>query len=270
MKNLSLLTAAAALFVVISCGPTQAEYNELLRKNNVLEKEVVELKQEIENYQNTPDRLYSKVDELVRDENIDSLSVLCGRLEKYHPASPECKKANDALRILIAKKEAAIKAEKEKRMGAVRKLRKHFDDVSGITWYYNPYFVHYNESNHVSVYIGQNEKNNSVWMRLKMSYAGDDWIFFENAYLSYDGNTEYVYFDEYRDKESDNGYGGVWEWIDVNVDTEMLAFLKRMVEGKSLKMRLSGKYTRDHVLTYEERKGLEDILLAYDVLKNGE
>ena len=57
-----------------------------------------------------------------------------------------------------------------------------------------------------------------------MSYTGDDWIFFENAYLSYDGNTREVSFNKYNDKESDNSGGKVWEWIgkigDIDIITQ--------------------------------------------------
>ena len=55
-------------------------------------------------------------------------------------------------------------------------------------------------------------------LRLKMSYSGDDWIFFKNAYLSYNGNTREISFNEYQEKESDNSGGEVWEWIDVSID----------------------------------------------------
>ena len=152
-------------------------------------------------------------------------------------------------------------------MKAVSKLKKEYDDVSGITWYYNPYFTHYNNENRTSLYIGKNEEK--IWLRLKMSYEGDNWIFFENAFLSYDGVTKQILFHKYYDKKSDNGYGGrVWEWIDVSVDDDLLAYLKDMVKGKALKMRLSGKYTHTHNITGNEKKALEDILLAYDVLIN--
>jgi hypothetical protein len=60
----------------------------------------------------------------------------------------------------------------------------------------------------------------SVWLRLKMSYTGDDWIFFENAYLSYDGITREFPFNKYKDKESDNSGGDVWEWIDLSVSSD--------------------------------------------------
>lgn len=273
--------------IMVSCGPTQQEYDELLAKKlefeteaqreydklfaqkQELEKEVLNLKQIIDNYENTPDRLYSEVEKLVASNNIEELSALCSKFEKYHPASTECKKAKGELKKLLDAKEKAEKAEKAKRMKAVNKLIKEYDDISGITWYYNPYFTHYNNKNLTSIYIGK--QGSSVWLRLKMSFEGDNWIFFKEAYLSYDENTKYIPFDEYRDKKSDNGYGGyVWEWIDVPVDYSLLAYLKNMVNGKTLKMRLSGKYTHTRTLTTNERKALQDVLLAYDVLQNGE
>ena len=36
--------------------------------------------------------------------------------------------------------------------------------------------------------------------------------------------------------------------------------------GKSIKIRLSGKYTHTRNITGNEKKVLEDVLLAYDVL----
>ena len=264
-----LFTIISAIFVIVSCGPTQQEYDSLMAKNSQLEAEVLSLKQVIENYENTPDRLYSGVAELVNNKDIEGLTALCGKFEKYHPASAEYQKAKSALKKLIDEKDARETAEKAKRMQAVNKLKKEYDDVSGRTWYYNPYFTHYNNKNLVSLYIGQ--KGEHIWLRLKMSYEGEDWIFFENAYLSYDGNTRMILFDKYDDKETDNGYGGrVWEWIDVSVDDALLSYLKDMLNGKTLKMRLSGKYTHTRKLTTNERRALQDVLLAYDVLRNGE
>ena len=40
-----------------------------------------------------------------------------------------------------------------------------------------------------------------------------------------------------------------------------------MVNGKSVKMRLSGKYTNTRKLTNTEIKAIKDVLLAYDVLE---
>lgn len=274
MKKLLVIVGMA--LVVASCGPSQKEYNALLAektklegKITTLELEITTLKQTLANYETSPDRIYSEAVELIKNKDIDGVAAVLAKLEMYHPASAECQKAKLELKRLKDEREAQIKAEKAKRMQAVSKLKKEYDDVSGRTWYYNRHFTHYDNNNRTSLYIGK--EGDIVWLRLKMSYEGEDWIFFENAYLSYDGNTKTILFDKYRDKESDNGYGGrVWEWIDVGVDNELLTFIKDMVNGKTLKMRLSGKYTHTRVLSYEEKVALKEVLLAYDVLKNGQ
>ena len=261
--------------LAVSCGPSQSEYNAVVNENKTLKAEVENLtaaidacKAEIEQYQTTPEILFSQAQSFIASKDISGLRSICSKLEKYHPASSEHKKAQDALQKLNDEIERAAAAEKAKRMKAVNKLKKQFDDVSGITWYYNPYFTHYNNSNHVSVYMGKIDSG-KPWLRLKMSYYGDDWIFFENAYLSYDGNTIEIPFDKYKDKESDN-YTECWEWIDVPVSETILSFLKELVNGKTAKSRLSGKYSNTHTITKTEIDGIKDVLLAYDVLLNGE
>ena len=270
MKRLFLSTI---LILLYSCGPSQAEYDSIVAENKSLHEQITKLEKNIsnlqtiiENYKNTPDKLIFGIEELAKNENTDKLTEICNKLEKYHPTSAEYQKAKKILESVINKQEARKKAEEAKRLQAVNKLKKEHDDVSGITWYKNPYFKHYNDTNYVSLYIGKS--STSVWLRLRMSYEGDNWIFFENAYLSYDENTKTIIFDKYDDKKTDNGYGSVWEWIDVKVDDSLYSYLKDMVNGKSLKMRLSGKYTKTRTISSTEKKALQDVLLAYDVLKN--
>ena len=102
-----------------------------------------------------------------------------------------------------------------------------------------------------------------------MSYQGDNWIFFEHAYLSYDGNTKQIIFDQYDDKETENGRGGVWEWIDLTVTKDEEMFLREFAKSKNAKMRLTGKYTKTRTLTHTERQGILDVLNGYDALENG-
>ena len=51
--------------------------------------------------------------------------------------------------------------------------------------------------------------------------------------------------------------------------SNLLHFLQNMADGKSLKMRFVGKYTKTRNLSPNEVKGIKDVLLAYDVLKQG-
>lgn len=265
MKKLAIIFAAIA--VSVGCGPTQSEYDALIKENERLKKQLDSCKVEIAHYKDTPERIYNSATKYIIEKDIKSLGEIVRKLEKYHPTSKEYAKAKATLQGLIDERDAAKKKEEEARRGIVNKLKKTSDDISGITWYHNPYFTHHANSNHASIYIGKKGAD-KPYLRLVMSYYGEGWIFFEKAYLSYDGNAKEITFDNYRDKKTENNTK-CWEWIDVNVDEETLTFLKKMVEGKSVKMRLTGKYQKDRTLTATEIKAIKDVILGYDVLVNG-
>jgi hypothetical protein len=292
MKNV-LFSMLLLCILLCSCGKSNSQYNKLLTEKENLEKNNAKLvdslsmlTKELNSYRFSPSKLHANAETLFEEDNLNALDDILAKLQQYHPESKELgevkvmrerlftthlkKQAEEEKQRLLAVSRLQKKQEEKKkqRMSIVSKLRKKHDDVSNITWYYNPYFTHYNNTNRTSIYIGK--KDNEIWLRLKMSYNGDNWIFFEEAYLSYDGNTREISFDKYENKESDNGSGGVWEWIDVPVDNGLLSYLKDMVKGKTIKMRLSGKYTKTRNLSPAEVNGIKDILLAYDVLIKGE
>lgn len=95
-------------------------------------------------------------------------------------------------------------------------------------------------------------------------------VFFEKAYLSFDENTLEIPFDKYKDKETDNGGGSVWEWIDISVTRDIRQYLEQLSKGKTAKVRFTGKYSQTRTLTTSEVNGIKDVLLAYDVLVNEE
>lgn len=263
MRNLVIVTVI--IFLLTSCVSKQRE-TELLKKIETLEKQLDECKHGAE-------KLHSRMKISFENKDYESCKDIYSQMEERHPESNLFQEVKTIYKKVIAiekeeERQAKLKAKKEKeeKLRALKKLKKKYDDVSGITWYKQPYFIHYNNRNLTSLYFG--DDGNKIWLRLKMSYAGDDWIFFEKAYLSYDGNTKEVVFDEYDDKETDNG-GGVWEWIDVSVSKDLESFLRKFAKSKSAKMRLTGKYTRTRNLTWNERQGIRDVLNGYDALKQG-
>ena len=177
-------------------------------------------------------------------------------LERFYPNSPELAKADS-----IDKANLADYMEKQRQN--VSKLKCQYDEVERISWYYNSKFTHNNNSNHVSFYVGL--KENNVWLRLKMSYYGDEWIFFDNALLSYSGENKEVVFMR-NEKETDNSGGYVWEWIDISGD-KYENILKRMAEKQEGLVRFSGKYSHDHKLTKTEMDAIIEVLDAYRGLK---
>ena len=255
----------------IACGPSVAEFENLKSENAVLKAQVDSLSQELDAFKYSPEKLLADAQLAAKSEDIGKLRQIHEQMNQYHPQAAEGAKVQKLMDEIIARDQARAKAElqkaekeKQERLKAVNKLKKERDDVQGITWYYNPYFTHYNNRNLVSLYMGKSSSN--VWLRLKMSYTGDDWIFFENAYLSYDGITREFPFNKYKDKNSDNSGGDVWEWIDLGVSNDDLAFLKNMVNGKSIKMQLRGKYTKTRTVSANEIKAIREMILAYEVL----
>ena len=274
MKNLILATSIVLLLA--SCVSKQRE-TELLDK-------IESLEEQLDNCQNGAEKLHAKMKLNYDKKDFQICKEVYAEMEKRHPDSEffgEVKslyarivrdeKAKVEKERLIAEKkvrEEKLKIEREKqvKLKALKKLKKKYDDVSGTTWYKQPYFIHYTNTNLTSIYMGDN--GSSRWLRLKMSYEGDDWIFFEKAYLSYDGNTKEIIFNKYDDKETEND-GGVWEWIDLSITKDVESFLRKFATSKNAKMRLSGKYTKTRTLTWNERQGILDVLNGYDALNQG-
>lgn len=265
MRKIVFITCLVFIFSCCS-GVSRSDYDRVSNENIELTNTIEKLNQELDGYKNTPDKLLAEAQHAYETNDKDRLLEISESIQKYHPESVEYNKITNLKDHLVKNEEERIRKEKEIRLGSVSKLKKEYDDISGTTWYYQPYFTHYNNRNFTSIYIGK--KKDRVWLRLKMSYNGDNWIFFENAYLSYDENTKSIYFNKYEDKQTDHDGGYVWEWIDVSVGNDLLTYLKEFQNGKSLKMRLSGKYTHTRSLSTNEIKGIKDILLAYEVLLN--
>lgn len=230
------------------------------------DKDIESLSNELNQYKYSPEKLYANAKDLFRERESAQLNKILSQLQSYHPESPQI----DTIKFYIQDIERQIKEdeakEQEEKLSCLNSLQKNVDDVSGTTWYKTKTFRHDVNRTRTSIYIGKT--SSSTWLRLKMSYGGDDWIFFEDAYLSYDGNTYKIPFNKYKDKKTDNAYGDVWEWIDVPVDEALHSYLLEFANGKSQKMRLSGKYSETRTLSVAEIKGIQQVLIGYEILKN--
>lgn len=275
MKHFLLILTT--IIILISCSDKEKEAQ--------LQNRITELENQLDDCQNGADKIHAKMKLSFEKNDFNACKNYYQEMKERHPDSElfgEVRSIYDKIikdekekaekeRLLAEKKEQErkqkAKKEKQEKLKALKKLRKKYDDVSDITWYRQPYFTHYTNTNLTSIYIGDN--GSYRWLRIMMSYQGDDWIFFERAYLSYDGNTKEIIFNEYDDKKTENSGGGVWEWIDISVSSDVLSFLRDFSNSKNAKMRLSGKYTRTRNLTWNERQGIRDVLNGYDALEKG-
>lgn len=260
----TLFTNLLLFSIFFSCADKEKELE--------LEAKITALEEQLDECQNGAEKLASKIKLSFEEQDHGQVKALFAQMKDRHPESPLFAEADELHATVVKleeenriKEEKRIAAEKEKKLAALNKLKKSFDDVAGITWYKNPYFTHYTNSNQTSIYMGDN--GTSKWIILMMSYYGDSWIFFEKAYLSYEGNTKEIVFDRYKDKETDNDQS-VWEWIELPVKESDIPFLREFASSKDAKMRLVGKYSKTRNLSQNEKKGILDVLDGYEVLKN--
>ena len=262
MKRTVLSLALISLLLSCSDKETNAKH----------QKEIAALQQQLDECQNGADKIFAKAEIAYDKQDFETVKALYSEMEKRHPEAPQFEQTkvfyDEVVKIEEAErkeKERLAEEERKNRLASLNKLNKKHDDVSGITWYKQPYFTHYTNTNLTSIYLGQS--GGTAYLRLQMTYTGEDWIFFERAYLSYDGNTREIYFDEYDEKDSDHNGGQVWEWIDVTVSGDEENFLREFAKSPNAKMRLSGKYTKTRNLTANERKGILLVLDGYDALQ---
>ena len=272
MKNraLYLLTIGFLLTGLISCGEvSQKEYDTLKAENEHLKKENDELKF-------GPDKILSKAKVFLDDKNFYKAKLELQTLIDTHPASEQATEAK--LLITVAEneiqeqkiKEEKVKFEKEQAhkkilINATTKLRIKYDDVSNTTWYYDKSTSKYTNHNSFHLYMGK-EKDGIPWLRFRIQYAADDWLFIQSYTIKTDSKL-YTISTSYGEVETDNKYGGIWEWYDTPMTKSLYEIVKNVINSKSVKLRCNGKqYHKDRIITEKEKQGLQNILDAYEAL----
>jgi hypothetical protein len=162
-----------------------------------------------------------------------------------------------------AEKAAEAKTAKELK-NALAPLRIKTDSVTNKKWYYARTTTQYLDSNSLHVYIGQ-DQGSEPYLRLRIQYAGDDWLFINKFTLNVDGEV-FVIEPDYGDMERDND-SDVWEWYDINPSDENVSMLKAIMNSTKAVIRCEGdQYYRDRNITVTEKKALKAIFTGYDAL----
>jgi hypothetical protein len=157
---------------------------------------------------------------------------------------------------------AATKAWDDSNAVLLSRLRTDVDKFEDVTWYYSKSTPNYVDNKALYLYVGQ-RKNERPWIRMRVRYSGDNWIFSELAEVSNDGVKE-VLVGPGGDWKHDNASGAVWEWVDVVPTGDQLLTLRRTAAAKSSTVRFTGdKYHADYVVSDKVKAGLLDILALY-------
>lgn len=153
--------------------------------------------------------------------------------------------------------------QEDARMAAVRKLNTEVDKVEGVTWYKHPNQPRYlNSRSTVYLYIGRRDQGRP-WLRMKVQYAADDWLFVDSVDAWHDGIKEPLvtgYF------ERDNNTS-IWEWVDVSPQDYQLLVLESLANADEAILRFNGQqYRRDVTLSSADKRALREVLEAYEVM----
>jgi hypothetical protein len=264
------LTISILFSGLIGCGGVSQNDYDLLRAENK------KLNEEIESLKFGPDLLLSQAELYLDAKEFSSAKSELQTLLEKHPGSQHVTKSKQLIAIAdkgieelrIAEEKARIEKEKleeERLTNATKKLITKYDDIKGITWYYDKGTPQYNNYNSFHLYMGK-EKTGYPWLRVKIQYTSDDWLFIKSYNIKTDSNS-YIISTSYGEVEKDNGSGDIWEWYDVPLDNRLFNIVKDVIKSKTVKLRHNGKqYYKDRTISEKEKQGLQNILDAYEAL----
>jgi len=240
-----------------------------------LSSENAKLKKELQEIKNGPDKMLAKAKQYYENKDLDGLNSALASLKEKHPGSQEADSAQELSDNLTqsleqekqeAEKEAAEKAEADKKRlaSATGKLKKDFDEVEGITWYTDKSSPVYVDRNSLHAYIGV--KDGTAWLRIRIQYTGDDWVFIDNYRINVDGtNTDIA--TSYYTIVRDNDYGRVWEYYDGPVSALEYGLLVSIADSDKTIVRHQGSEKRyDRTVTAKEKQAIKNVLDAYEAL----
>lgn len=281
MKKIIILISILIFIIFISSTSyftnsietLKSENTKMVTELNQTKEENKSLKSELEEIKFGASNLIKEIETSYKAKLYDKAISEIDILIQKHPTSTEAEKAKE-IKLAIEKiKEQESKvqqAELKKKMDeekkrleqATSKMRKKVDEVQGITWYYDKTTSSYNNVNSFHTYIGE-RASGSPWLRLRIQYAGDNWLFIDNYKFLIDGrNYEITPVEVERDNNAD-----VWEWYDTDADKSNIDIIKAIIESDKAVVRYEGKqYYKDRTITSAEKKALQNVLDAFKAL----
>jgi hypothetical protein len=147
-----------------------------------------------------------------------------------------------AIQDSIAKSESTAKAKK-----LLAGLKSSKDEFEETTFYYGG-VIPYNNVNRLYLYMPYQD-GFLPSLRMKVQYAGEDWIFWNEAEVKVDDKKMSLL--GMGTLKRDNNGGKVWETTDSRIDRDLmddvnnLAVIRAISASKSTTLRLSGKYRKE-------------------------
>lgn len=217
----------------------------------------IKMKKDFQDQKNKISAIYPEIVECY-DEFGNASKIDIKKLEEILGDNEMNQKTKEEVREKVLE----FQKEKENFDNALSNMRTEYDDIKGITWYYDKSSSKYARDNNVYLYIGK-DKDSSVFLRFRVQYASEDWLFIEKYIFKTDNETiEY----EPSEVKRDNNLN-IWEWSDESLNKANFSIVKKIISSNVCKLRYEGdKYYNDRVISSQEKKAFQNVLDAYCAL----
>jgi len=144
-------------------------------------------------------------------------------------------------------------------------ILKKEDEIKGLTYYHHRGEPAIN-SNDLHVYVIQKSEDTPPWLRLRIQYLGDSWLFI-SKYTLHARDTNLILNPDFNDVKRDNSARRIWEWYDIRVDDEILPMVYLLAEADDAKVRCHGsEYYSDRDISNNEKNRLKTVLAVYEMM----
>lgn len=208
----------------------------------------------------------------IGEVTLDSAGAVQAAQDAYDALSPEDAKLVKNAADLTAAAERLNALKKEQGQAMLANFYHQHDQVTGIDWYYPKAYPYYTNSNMWGVdirtfvlpYMGQ-DKDGHIWLRLVCHYYGDDWIFFDHAIFSIDGENQVKQFSRSElSRDHDGGY--VWETADIAAESSEQDLMRDVINSSQTIVRFEGDHIYDLTVSDSDKAAMLEILTCFEAL----
>ncbi len=173
------------------------------------------------------------------------------------------------IKLEINEEEKKINALKEKekfKKNINKKIYSKYDEFQDTRWFYGKDEKGNHTSKKSKFYIyggGSKHSNSPTFLRVVFQYRGDNWIFFDDVKIIYDGILENLDLSNHKYKR-DAFYGGVYEIYDLAIDNSYIEKFNKICQAKTVKIRFTGEYYYEFKLSKSDKEKVLNIIMAYE------
>lgn len=147
---------------------------------------------------------------------------------------------------------------------ALSVLRESKDEVREISFFYAQSTSEFVDENDAYVYFSRSKDGVISNPRLKIQYAGDNWLFIEKYTVNADGEI-FEITPEYSEVVRDNNVNGVWEYYETFIDKDTMAMVQKIANAEKVIIRSEGESRHyDMKLSKQQKLAMQKVLKAYE------